>query len=133
MATLRHAGFGELKVDYEILEDACESPFGGRLYTHRFSKDGTHDYYDVVAMCFPDNDVMNRTFRLFDFLDIKKGKFGERTSPTDWPVLVPYYLRDDKDVCPSYFKRNRKGLADPSETSKRRPKPNIPEGYLRLP
>ncbi|KAK1996792.1 hypothetical protein LX36DRAFT_722358 [Colletotrichum falcatum] len=93
----KHVGPGKLKIDYEILEAAGEDRFGGRLYTHPFSKDGTHDYYDVGAMRFPDNDVMIRTFRLFDFLDIKKGKLGERTSPTDWPVLIPYYLRDDKD------------------------------------
>ncbi|KAK2028749.1 hypothetical protein LX32DRAFT_682930 [Colletotrichum zoysiae] len=84
----KHAGPGKLKIDYEILEAAGEDRFGGRLYTHRFSKDGTHDYYDVGAMRFPDNDVMD--------------------SPTDWPVLIPYYLRDDKDVCPSYFNNVKK-------------------------
>ncbi|KAI8316030.1 hypothetical protein K4K61_011058 [Colletotrichum sp. SAR11_59] len=104
----KHVGFGKLKIDYEILEAAGEDRFGGRLYTHRFSKDGTHDYYDVGAMRFPANDVMDRTFRLFKFLDIKHGKLGERTSPTDWPVLIPYYLRDDKDVCPSYFNNEKK-------------------------
>lgn len=51
-----------LDIDYEILEAADEDRLGGRLYTHRFSdlKGGVHDYYDVGAMRFPENDVMNR-------------------------------------------------------------------------
>ncbi|KAI8211277.1 putative bifunctional amine oxidase [Colletotrichum sp. SAR 10_66] len=104
----RYMGPGHLKIDYEILEAASEERFGGRLYTHRFSKDGTHDYYDVGAMRFPKNKVMERTFRLFDFLDIKEGELGERTSPTDWPVRVPYFLHDDDGVCPSYFNNVKK-------------------------
>lgn len=51
-----------LDIDYEILEAADEDRLGGRLYTHRFSglDGGVHDYYDVGAMRFPDNDVMKR-------------------------------------------------------------------------
>lgn len=51
-----------LDIDYEILEAAGEDRLGGRLYTHRFSglQGGVHDYYDVGAMRFPENDVMNR-------------------------------------------------------------------------
>ena len=51
-----------LDIDYEILEAADEDRLGGRLYTYRFSdlQGGVHDYYDVGAMRFPENDVMNR-------------------------------------------------------------------------
>lgn len=51
-----------LDIDYEILEAAGEDRLGGRLYTYRFSdlQGGVHDYYDVGAMRFPENGVMNR-------------------------------------------------------------------------
>ncbi|KAJ0373669.1 hypothetical protein COL26b_008139 [Colletotrichum chrysophilum] len=104
----RYKGAGKLKIEYEILEAASKDRFGGRLFTHHFSKDGTHDYYDVGAMRFPDNEVMSRSFRLFDYLDIKKGALGERTSVKDWPVLIPYYLSDEDKVCPSYFNNIQK-------------------------
>lgn len=50
---------GKLRIDYDITEAADEARLGGRLYTHRFSKE-EHDYYDVGAMRFPENPVMNR-------------------------------------------------------------------------
>ena len=49
-----------LDVKYEILEAAGEDRFGGRLYTHKFSKDNLHDYYDVGAMRFPAIPIMKR-------------------------------------------------------------------------
>ena len=49
----------ELKIDYDIFEAASENRLGGRLYTHHFSE-RPHDYYDVGAMRFPNNDVMRR-------------------------------------------------------------------------
>jgi hypothetical protein len=48
-----------LHIDYDFLEAAGEKRMGGRLYTHKFSEK-EHDYYDVGAMRFPDNDVMKR-------------------------------------------------------------------------
>lgn len=59
----RYKGAGKLKIEYEILEAASKDRFGGRLFTHHFSKDGIHDYYDVGAMRFPDNEVMSRYAR----------------------------------------------------------------------
>lgn len=50
---------GKLKIDYEIIEAADDSRVGGRLFTHHFSP-ADHDYYDVGAMRFPENEVMNR-------------------------------------------------------------------------
>ncbi|KAJ4246033.1 hypothetical protein NW762_013778 [Fusarium torreyae] len=87
---------GELEIKYDILEAAGEERLGGRLYTHQFSKGDpvkTHDYYDVGAMRFPNNDIMKRTFQLFHFLGLDKGRGG----------LIPYYLDDELDKCPSYF------------------------------
>lgn len=54
---------GKLKINYDILEAAGEERLGGRLYTHKFSEGDpvkTHDYYDVGAMRFPNNDIMKR-------------------------------------------------------------------------
>lgn len=54
---------GKLKIDYEIIEAADDTRVGGRLFTHHFSP-AEHDYYDVGAMRFPDNEVMNRCVSL---------------------------------------------------------------------
>lgn len=58
----KKSGEEYLDIDYEILEAADKDRVGGRLYTHRFSgiEGGVHDYYDVGAMRFPENDVMKR-------------------------------------------------------------------------
>ncbi|KAJ0295751.1 hypothetical protein Brms1b_013758, partial [Colletotrichum noveboracense] len=120
----KYKGVGKLKIEYEILEAASEDRFGGRLYTHHFSKDGTHDYYDVGAMRFPENDVMQRSFNLFNHLNFKRGALGERTNVTDWPVLIPYYLDDKDGVCPSYFNNIKKtgkvwdGTIDPFDLNR---------------
>ena len=51
----------ELDISYDILEASGRKRLGGRLYTHRFSaKPEEHQYYDVGAMRFPKNEVMNR-------------------------------------------------------------------------
>ncbi|KAH6887008.1 hypothetical protein B0T10DRAFT_407209 [Thelonectria olida] len=101
----------DLHIDYDIIEAAGEDRVGGRLYTHKFSEK-EHDYYDVGAMRFPNNEVMKRTFQLFDFIGLKEEKGG----------LIPYYFppTDDK-VCPSYFNDiqfrgnvwNEPGVCDP--------------------
>ena len=65
-----HTKFG-LNVEYEILEANGEERVGGRLYSYYFPnptgekepKVGPHDYYDVGAMRFPDNQVMDRYSR----------------------------------------------------------------------
>ncbi|KAG6356010.1 hypothetical protein INS49_015395 [Diaporthe citri] len=103
-----------LDIDYEILEAADEDRLGGRLYTHRFSdlKGGVHDYYDVGAMRFPENDVMKRTFQLFEMLGIEKGRLGDRKKADDPPKLVPYSLKDEEQ--PSYFNDLRR-VGDPWE------------------
>ena len=54
-----HEVVPDLDISYDILEASGEERLGGRLYTHKFSKE-RHDYYDVGAMRFPDNDVMKR-------------------------------------------------------------------------
>ena len=48
-----------LGFEYDILEAADETRFGGRLYTHRFT-DNLHDYYDIGAMRFPEISIMER-------------------------------------------------------------------------
>ncbi|EXK37021.1 hypothetical protein FOXG_09099 [Fusarium oxysporum f. sp. lycopersici 4287] len=81
-----------LKIEYDIMEAAKMNRLGGRLYTHRFSY-GEHDYYDVGAMRFPNNTIMKRTFQLFNYIGLKPGKGG----------LIPYYIGDEDNVCPTYF------------------------------
>ncbi|KAJ3962549.1 hypothetical protein N0V92_000715 [Colletotrichum tropicale] len=135
----KYKGVGKLKIEYEILEAASEDRFGGRLYTHHFSKDGTHDYYDVGAMRFPENDVMQRSFKLFDHLDFKRGALGERTNAADWPVLIPYYLDDKDGVCPSYFNNIKKtgnawdGSIDPFDLNRGIPEDKkIPDELTKI-
>ena len=47
-------------VQYDIFES--QAAVGGRLYTYNFSST-PHDYYDVGAMRFPENDIMKRYFQ----------------------------------------------------------------------
>ncbi|KAF4960491.1 hypothetical protein FSARC_10459 [Fusarium sarcochroum] len=82
-----------LKIKYDILEAAGAERLGGRLYTHHFS-DEEHDYYDVGAMRFPNNSIMKRTFQLFQYIGL---------TPESKPGLIPYYLKDVLNKCPSYF------------------------------
>ncbi|KAK1535929.1 flavin containing amine oxidoreductase [Colletotrichum paranaense] len=102
----KEKGSDHLHITYEILEASKE--VGGRLYTHHFNKDVLHDYYDVGAMRFPRNAIMDRTFSLFEMLGIKEGKLGDRTHVNDPPRLIKYYLRDDKNKCPTLFNNVRK-------------------------
>ncbi|KAJ4307701.1 hypothetical protein N0V84_012548 [Fusarium piperis] len=122
---------GKLEINYDILEAAGEERLGGRLYTHKFSEGDpakTHDYYDVGAMRFPNNDIMKRTFQLFNFIGLHQGKGG----------IIPYYLDDEDGVCPSYFNDVRhvgnawdKGIADPFRINSGLPKgAKIPEEFL---
>ncbi|KAG6363397.1 hypothetical protein INS49_008496 [Diaporthe citri] len=62
--------------------DILEASFmvGGRVYTHR-SSDQRHDYYDVGALRCPLIAIMDRTFKLFERLNV----------PT-----VPYILGNPK-------------------------------------
>ncbi|GKT48204.1 putative bifunctional amine oxidase [Colletotrichum spaethianum] len=134
-----------LKIEYDILEAADSKRFGGRLFTHYFDDppQRVHDYYDVGAMRFPDNDVMDRTFRLFKFLGIDKIKKGEkspRKEPNDPPVLVPYFMEDTEDVCPAMFNDRRtvgrvyktEGVIDPYELNKGIPDDQkIPDHLLK--
>ena len=48
-----------LGFQYDLLEAAEETRFGGRLYTHRFTEN-LHDYYDIGAMRFPEISIMDR-------------------------------------------------------------------------
>ncbi|KAK1975465.1 flavin-containing amine oxidoreductase [Colletotrichum cereale] len=117
-----------LRIDYDILEASDKKRFGGRLFTHYFDDppERVHDYYDVGAMRFPDNPVMDRTFRLFKFLGIEKIAKGEenpRKRPDDPPVLVPYLMDDTENVCPALFNDHRtvgrvykpEGIVDPKK------------------
>ncbi|EUC54418.1 flavin containing amine oxidase [Rhizoctonia solani AG-3 Rhs1AP] len=61
---------------------------GGRLYTHKFPNGGQWDYFDVGAMRFPKNTVMEPTFRLFEMLgfNTQNGTLlkYQRSSPESW-------------------------------------------------
>jgi len=50
---------GKVHINYDIIEAAGEERVGGRLFTHKFSE-AEHDYYDVGAMRFPENEIMAR-------------------------------------------------------------------------
>jgi len=49
----------DFNVQYDIFESGDASRVGGRLYTYNFTSI-PHDYYDVGAMRFPDNPIMQR-------------------------------------------------------------------------
>lgn len=53
----------ELNISYDIHEAAEKDRLGGRLYTHKFpsTAEHPHQYYDVGAMRFPDNPIMERS------------------------------------------------------------------------
>ncbi|RPB09826.1 amine oxidase [Morchella conica CCBAS932] len=64
----------ELGIQYDLIEASGRA--GGRMYTKTFS-DAPHDYYDIGAMRYPKIPLMDRTFRLFEELEVP---------------LIPYYL-----------------------------------------
>lgn len=47
-----------VKVNYNIVEANDEKRVGGRLFTHHFTEEEDHQYYDVGAMRFPKIDIM---------------------------------------------------------------------------
>jgi len=60
-----------MHIPYKIFE-ASDRP-GGRVFTYQFSSEttqGKHDYYDVGAMRFPDNDASKKTIDLFKELGL---------------------------------------------------------------
>ena len=84
-------------IPYEIFE--ASSRFGGRLFTHCFrgeDKDGRplpHDYFDVGAMRYPDNPVMQLTFELFVELDMTKSREQGRGGQ-----LIKYVMDNPKNI-----------------------------------
>ncbi|KAF5230562.1 hypothetical protein FANTH_13781 [Fusarium anthophilum] len=82
-----------VKFTYEIHEAAGPERVGGRLYSYNFGgSDDTHDYYDVGAMRFPQNPVMQRTFDLFARMDMDIVKNPKPDTPQG--SLIPYYFNN---------------------------------------
>ncbi|KII90226.1 hypothetical protein PLICRDRAFT_584478 [Plicaturopsis crispa FD-325 SS-3] len=82
-----------LGIKYEILEGSDR--VGGRLHTYHFEKkpgqpQGTHDYYDLGAMRFPETPIMTRLFKLFNYEKLNTGDIQVQKK------LIPYYF-DAKD------------------------------------
>ena len=62
----------DMGIPYKIFE-ASDRP-GGRVFTYEFAQSqspGKHDYYDVGAMRFPDNEANEKTFELFKELGLE--------------------------------------------------------------
>ncbi|KIK52442.1 hypothetical protein GYMLUDRAFT_180149 [Collybiopsis luxurians FD-317 M1] len=73
-------------IPYKIFE-ASTRP-GGRVFTYPFSpktQTGNHDYYDVGAMRFPDNEASKLTFELFKELNLAD-------------KLIPYVFSRDNAI-----------------------------------
>jgi protoporphyrinogen oxidase len=76
-------------IPYKIFE-ASDRP-GGRVFTYQFASrpeenpQGKHDYYDVGAMRFPDNDANQETFKLFEELGIQN-------------KVIPYVMSIDENI-----------------------------------
>ena len=73
-AILKEKQLPNLSVSCEIFEASEESRLGGRVYTHKFSQGGPHDYYDVGAMRFPQIPIMERQAVISWFFDQKLTK-----------------------------------------------------------
>ncbi|KAJ2989834.1 hypothetical protein NUW58_g3268 [Xylaria curta] len=87
------------KISYDIFEAAGKDRVGGRLFTYNFqakdsAKPHPHHYYDVGAMRFPDNKIMERAFDLFSRLKMEKRKLSENPPAGS---LVPYYFQNKND------------------------------------
>jgi Flavin containing amine oxidoreductase len=78
-----------MRIPYKIFE-ASDRP-GGRVFTYQFASrpeenpQGKHDYYDVGAMRFPDNDANQETFKLFEELGIQD-------------KVIPYVMSIDENI-----------------------------------
>ena len=62
----------DMGIPFKIFE-ASDRP-GGRVFTYEFAQSqspGKHDYYDVGAMRFPDNEANKKTFGLFKELGLE--------------------------------------------------------------
>ncbi|KAG8793837.1 hypothetical protein FRC12_001467 [Ceratobasidium sp. 428] len=62
-----------LGVEVDVFE--ASDRIGGRLFTHKF-EGGKWDYYDVGAMRFPKTPLMQKTFDLFNLLNIPRQKYS---------------------------------------------------------
>ncbi|KIK52447.1 hypothetical protein GYMLUDRAFT_180125, partial [Collybiopsis luxurians FD-317 M1] len=88
-------------IPYKIFE-ASKRP-GGRVFTYPFSPKppmGKHDYYDVGAMRFPDNEASKATFELFKELNLKDN-------------LIPYVFSRDNAIM--YFNGIKSTAAVPKK------------------
>ncbi|KLO16478.1 hypothetical protein SCHPADRAFT_995057 [Schizopora paradoxa] len=94
-----------LDLKFEILE--ASGRIGGRLLTHKLGS-GKNEYYDVGAMRFPDNPIMERTFDLFKRLDFttENGKLIEYIMSTDTDT----YLYNNKSAPASALKPEASGV-----------------------
>ncbi|KAI1917371.1 hypothetical protein LOZ39_000363 [Ophidiomyces ophidiicola] len=92
----------KFEIQYDILEASKEDRVGGRLYTYNFSSE-PHDYYDVGAMRFPENPIMQRLFALFNKLGLEKK--DPKTSPPKGS-LIPYYMKNGDTGSPEPWHYN---------------------------
>lgn len=74
-ALLKELQLPDLSVNCEIFEASSEARLGGRVYTHKFSQGGPHDYYDVGAMRFPEVGIMKRQAVMSSFFDLMATEF----------------------------------------------------------
>lgn len=110
-----------LKIPFEIIE--ASNRIGGRAFTHRFSETTEfHDYFDVGAMRFPHNKIMDMTFNLFNRVDI--GSVDKNGQPSK--KLVNYRMDSDNTVM--YFNNIRVTKSDPPQLDPF--KFQIPKDYL---
>ncbi|KDR70001.1 hypothetical protein GALMADRAFT_282406 [Galerina marginata CBS 339.88] len=85
----------DMGIPYKIFE-ASDRP-GGRVFTYQFSPkttQGKHDYYDVGAMRYPDNDASKKPMELFKELGLSS-------------KLTKYVMSSDDNI--RYFNKGHKG------------------------
>ncbi|CAE6367727.1 unnamed protein product [Rhizoctonia solani] len=82
--------------EFEVDIYEASDRIGGRLYTHRFNNKsiigtpapgGRYDYFDVGAMRFPNTPIMEKTFKLFETLELNGHLLDYHISnETNWLV-----------------------------------------------
>ncbi|KII91039.1 hypothetical protein PLICRDRAFT_52708 [Plicaturopsis crispa FD-325 SS-3] len=105
--------FDSLGIKYEILE--ASNRVGGRVQTYHFPQKpghpkGTHDYYDLGPMRFPETRIMKRLFKLFKYKKLNENGLSVEKK------LIRYWFdtRDNNGI--QYYNGIRKRLNVPADT-----------------
>ncbi|KIJ43551.1 hypothetical protein M422DRAFT_253129 [Sphaerobolus stellatus SS14] len=114
-----------LGIPFEILESRTRT--GGRLYTHKFQKGQTYDYFDVGAMRYPlpptnesgdyENGVMKRLGELCNYLQLQN-------------KLIPYHFDSVSGPTYQYYNGVRGTSAESPKPDFRAKEMGVSQPYI---